>query len=202
MKNTSQIIREDCVNGYYTIVQNDLIRDTDNLSLSAVGLLAYIISLPTDWIIYKQHIEHKLVTTGLSKPSEFKRAWKECEKAGYIQTKRIRTSEGKFKWDYIVRQCPIRDVDLVEKTTDGKTMHGKTTGGKTMHGKLTDIRNKEERNKDLRSKEYKNKQYTRDSITQVAQVNETEIASMSYAEINDRFGIPSKEATIWEKYNF
>ena len=199
MKNTSQIIREDCVNGYYTIVQNDLIRDTDNLSLSAVGLLTYIISLPTDWIIYKQQIEHKLVTTGLSKPSEFKRAWKECEKAGYIQTKRIRTSEGKFKWDYIVRQCPMRDVDLVKKTTDGKTMHGKSTGGKTMHGKLTDIRSKEERSKEERNKEYTNKQSTRDSITQVAQVGNSDIKSMSYEDVVSKFGLNSKEADYWLK---
>ena len=199
MKNTSQIIREDCVNGYYTIVQNDLIRDTDNLSLSAVGLLTYIISLPTDWIIYKQQIENTLVTTGLSKPSEFKRAWKECEKAGYIQTKRIRTSEGKFKWDYIVRQCPMRDVDLVKKTTDGKTMHGKSTGGKTMHGKLTDIRSKEERNKEERNKEYTNKQSTRDSITQVTQVGNSDIKSMSYADVVSKFGLNSKEADYWLK---
>ena len=199
MNNTSQIIREDCVNGYYTIVQNDLIRDTNNLSLSAVGLLTYIISLPTDWIIYKQQIEHKLVTTGLSKPSEFKRAWKECEKAGYIQTKRIRTSEGKFKWDYIVRQCPMRDVDLVKKTTDGKTMHGKSTSGKTMHGKLTDIRSKEERSKEERNKEYTNKQSTRDSITQVAQVGNSDIKSMSYEDVVSKFGLNSKEADYWLK---
>ena len=199
MNNTSQIIREDCVNGYYTIVQNDLIRDTNNLSLSAVGLLTYIISLPTDWIIYKQQIENTLVTNGLSKPSEFKRAWKECEKAGYIQTKRIRTSEGKFKWDYIVRQCPMRDVDLVKKTTDGKTMHGKSTGGKTMHGKLTDIRSKEERSKEERNKEYTNKQSTRDSITQVAQVGNSDIKSMSYEDVVSKFGLNSKEADYWLK---
>ncbi|MDG6115402.1 DnaD domain-containing protein [Lactococcus formosensis] len=74
----------------FTILSNEFLRD-ENLSLKAKGLLAYILSLPDDWIIYFEEIEkhHK------DGKASLRTAWKDLEVNGYARTNRLIDPETK-----------------------------------------------------------------------------------------------------------
>lgn len=87
--------------GSYVQIDNCSIRDT-RLSWKAKGLLAYLLSLPDDWRINGEH----LATQGPDGISSVRSGLKELENAGYLHRKRIRTAEGKFRWDISLLETP------------------------------------------------------------------------------------------------
>ncbi|MBR2075929.1 MAG: DnaD domain protein [Exiguobacterium sp.] len=96
-----------------------------NLSLKAKGLLAYVLSLPDDWVIYTEEItkHHK------DGKAAVLTAFKELENEGHIKRERIRESNGQLKgYKTTVYETPITENRLSEV---GKTDIGKTDIGKS-----------------------------------------------------------------------
>ena len=122
MKNTSKITRStNTTKNNFTPISNNLIQN-ENLSLEAIGLVCFIVSLPESWIIYKMQIQAALKMNR----TKFDRIWKECVNAGYIKQTRIRTNNGQWKWDYEVSD---------NLSVDGLTADGLSTGGFSNDGK-------------------------------------------------------------------
>lgn len=72
--------------------------------MRAKGLLVYLLSLPETWEIHKTELQ-KHFTDG--RDAVF-RAFEELEKKGYIQVKKYRDQEGKFRVEYTVYEEPIK----------------------------------------------------------------------------------------------
>ena len=91
----------------FTIISNTGMKD-DRLSFKAKGLLAYMLTLPDDWVFYESEIaKHstdgkQAVRTGL----------KELQSAGYLVKEQARNQNGKFsKVDWVVSDEP-ENVDI------------------------------------------------------------------------------------------
>jgi hypothetical protein len=73
------------------------------LSLKSKGLLAYILSLPNNWVIHQREL------TKHFSDGEFavRAAMKELEKAGHIRGTRLRDEKGVFQgYEYVVFEDP------------------------------------------------------------------------------------------------
>tara|TARA_R100000654_G_scaffold14456_1_gene31116 strand:- start:15604 stop:16245 length:642 start_codon:yes stop_codon:yes gene_type:complete len=93
----------------YTVISNVFLRD-ERLSLKSKGLLAYVLSLPNDWVLYVSELanHHK---DGIS---AIYSAFKELTELGYVRRKRERI-EGKLGGiDYIISETPILENLNVE----------------------------------------------------------------------------------------
>lgn len=75
----------------YTVIGNAGLRDS-RLSLKSKGLLAYMLSLPDDWIFYETELT-KHCTDGRD---SIRTALKELEKLGYLVREQKRAEKGKF----------------------------------------------------------------------------------------------------------
>lgn len=92
---------KDKTNGF-TIVANDIFKRAD-VSARAKGVYIYILTLPDDWQIYKS----ELYTHFSEGRGAIDTAFKELERLGYIEKKRAKDENGKFKgWDYVVYESP------------------------------------------------------------------------------------------------
>ena len=97
----SQIVKAKGQEKFVTI-PNELARD-NSLSLKARGLITYLLSMPTDWVIYKSKL-HTQVNDGREGVNK---AFNELVAAGYIlEVKTIDTKTGQFIYDYIVYPEP------------------------------------------------------------------------------------------------
>ena len=69
----------------YTVISNVFLRD-EKLSLKSKGLLAYVLSLPNDWVLYVTELSnhHKDGTSAIYS------AFKELIEHGYVRRKRER----------------------------------------------------------------------------------------------------------------
>tara|TARA_R100000458_G_C8270875_1_gene245600 strand:+ start:1056 stop:1697 length:642 start_codon:yes stop_codon:yes gene_type:complete len=93
----------------YTVISNVFLRD-EKLSLKSKGLLAYVLSLPNDWVLYVTELSnhHKDGTSAIYS------AFKELIEHGYVRRKRERI-DGKLKGiDYIISETPILENLNVE----------------------------------------------------------------------------------------
>jgi len=107
--NTGQIVKSKS-SGNYTIIPNAMVNDVE-MSLKAKGLLVYLLSLPTDWVIYKSEIQNHHTDGRDSVASAFK----ELEIRGYILSIEIRNSKGHFKgFNYIVYENPKTENPKLE----------------------------------------------------------------------------------------
>jgi hypothetical protein len=98
----------------FTILSNEFLRD-ENLSLKAKGLLAYILSLPDNWIIYFEEVanHHR---DGVS---AVKTAWKELEQNGYARTIKLREGSRIKQWykecaDYKLLETGFLQVETLQ----------------------------------------------------------------------------------------
>lgn len=115
--NSTKIIRSVNTSKHnFTPISNTLIRNK-TLSLSAKGLIIFIVSLPEDWTIYKSWVQKEL---GLGR-FQFDRIWKECIEAGYIKTIKWKNKDGKFCYHHEVAD----NLSVVGFTDVGKTDVGK-----------------------------------------------------------------------------
>ena len=141
--NTTKIIRSaNSSKNNFTPISNKLFTD-ESISLDTVGLICYLVHLPPDWIIYKEHIQNQMQQRGCG-GTKFKRMWKEAKDSGYIIQKKIRTEEGTYDYQYV-----ISDIVLTTgtKQTYGSTTGTLSTGGLSTGGKHTSIiKNIEQKN--------------------------------------------------------
>ena len=93
----------------YTVISNVFLRD-ERLSLKSKGLLAYVLSLPNDWVLYVSELanHHK---DGIS---AIYSAFKELTELVYVRRKRERIDGKLGGIDYIISETPILENLNVE----------------------------------------------------------------------------------------
>lgn len=97
----------------FTMISNVGLRDK-NLSFKAKGLLAYMLSLPDDWVFYETELV-KHSTDGLA---SIKTGLKELQDNGYLIRKRERNEKGQLKsTDWVVNDEPIFENQTLDKPT-------------------------------------------------------------------------------------
>lgn len=121
----------------FTTISNELIQ-SDMLTSAEKDILFYLLSLPDDWIIYKQNIQLKYHKT--LKKKKFDNAWSGLKDKGYITSQRIKGENGKFSsWSYIVREIPISDLSEMGMSVIGEV--DKSTYPKSDHIQSTYLQN-------------------------------------------------------------
>jgi hypothetical protein len=110
----------------YTVILNSLITSTD-LSPDEKVILFHILSLPDDWVIYKDYF--KKYYRGCISDSKIDKVWKGLKAKGYLISTRVKSENGTFSsWKYEVREMPFTDIpetdmsenQTVENTTSQK----------------------------------------------------------------------------------
>tara|TARA_Y100000004_G_scaffold145069_1_gene165438 strand:- start:415 stop:1056 length:642 start_codon:yes stop_codon:yes gene_type:complete len=93
----------------FTVISNVFLRD-ERLSLKSKGLLAYVLSLPNDWVLYVSELanHHKDGTSAIYS------AFKELTELGYVRRKRERIDGKLGGIDYIISETPILENLNVE----------------------------------------------------------------------------------------
>ena len=86
----------------YTTINNTGLKDT-RLSWKAKGILAYILTLPDDWIFYMEEVT-KHSKDGIA---SLKAGMKELKECGYVKRFPIKGEDGKIsKWEMIIYEVP------------------------------------------------------------------------------------------------
>lgn len=191
-KNTTRIIRSvNTSKNNFTPISNTLLKN-ENLSLEARGLLAFIISLPETWIIWKGVIQKKLKLGRY----HFDRVWKECSDAGYIKTKKYRTSKGNFAYHY-----EITDNLSVVDSTDAQL----SDSGLFIVGKPNTIEKKDEEKKDVENIDLLNKEAAKPRLVYerlikgVLQTSDKELFFNSLEDINELGANKLAEENNWSE---
>ncbi|MCI0766160.1 DnaD domain protein [Bacillus sp. TL12] len=97
-------------NKNYTTINNTGLRD-ERLSWKAKGILAYILSLPDDWVFYMEEI----ATHAKDKISSLYSGMKELKKYGYVKRFPIKDEKGKIlKWETVIYEVPQTENPHVE----------------------------------------------------------------------------------------
>jgi hypothetical protein len=105
----------------FTIVSNATLRDA-TLSWRARGLLAYLLSLPTDWEVSFTHLE-KQASEGRT---ALRSALGELEAGGYVRRQRLNTDDGQFRWVTFVYERPQMPVEATQSAPDASTVPAAT----------------------------------------------------------------------------
>jgi hypothetical protein len=100
--NTGQIVKSKSTERFTTL-PNELIK-SNTLSLDEKGLLSYLLSLPSDWVIYRKNLYNNLP----DKPGTIDRAFKGLQEKGYVISIKVNDkSTGRFiGWNHIVYDIP------------------------------------------------------------------------------------------------
>lgn len=94
----------------YTTINNTGLKDT-RLSWKAKGILAYILTLPDDWIFYMEEVT-KHSKDGIA---SLKAGMKELKECGYVKRFPVKGEDGKIsKWETIIYEVPQVEKPLVE----------------------------------------------------------------------------------------
>lgn len=102
----------------YTVLPNDVFHS--DLSLGAIGLLAYFLSLPPDWVIYKTTLHTKL-NIGRDKLDKY---FNELRNKGFVvSVKKI--DKGKISYEHIVYDKPFNGEPQQPKPITAQPSTGK-----------------------------------------------------------------------------
>lgn len=88
----------------YTILQNELLRDT-RLSWKARGLLAYLLSQPPGWHTWLEH----LATQAPDGRDSVRAGLRELESCGYLRRWRTQDPRGHWHWNSTVYDTPVEN---------------------------------------------------------------------------------------------
>ncbi|AUB61928.1 DNA-binding protein [Bacillus cereus] len=89
-------------NKNYSVVNNTGLRD-ERLSWKAKGILAYILTLPDDWIFYRE----ELATHAKDGLDSLRSGMKELKEYGYLQRIPIRNDKNKIvSWETVIHEVP------------------------------------------------------------------------------------------------
>ncbi|HDR7801521.1 TPA: DnaD domain protein [Bacillus tropicus] len=95
----------------YTTINNTGLRD-ERLSWKAKGILAYILSLPDDWVFYMEEIS----THAKDGIDSLRVGMKELKKYGYVRRFPVKNEKGKItNWETIIYEVPQVENPLMEK---------------------------------------------------------------------------------------
>ena len=111
--NTGQIVKSKSTERFTTL-PNELIK-SKTLSLDEKGLLSYLLSLPSDWVIYKKNLYNNLP----DKPGTIDRAFKGLQNKGYILSIKMHDlGTGRFVgWNHVVYDIPAENEDIRVRET-------------------------------------------------------------------------------------
>ncbi|PFC37567.1 DnaD domain protein [Bacillus cereus] len=102
----------------YTTINNTGLRD-ERLTWKAKGILAYILSLPDDWVFYMEEV----ATHAKDKLDSLKSGMKELKEHGYVKRFPIKDEKGKIiRWETIIYEVPQGEYPLVENPPVGKPL--------------------------------------------------------------------------------
>jgi len=122
--NTGQIIKSRTTERFTTL-PNEVIKSKD-LSLEDKGLLSYLLSLPSDWVIYKQNLYNSLP----DKKGSIDRSFKSLQKKGYILSVKVHDQKtGRFiGWNHVVYDIPaeVEKIQQSENPTSENTEIGES----------------------------------------------------------------------------
>ncbi|MBJ8031046.1 conserved phage C-terminal domain-containing protein [Bacillus cereus group sp. N21] len=94
----------------YTTINNTGLRD-ERLTWKAKGILAYILSLPDDWVFYMEEV----ATHSKDKLDSLKSGIKELKEHGYVKRFPVKNEKGKIaRWEMIIYEVPQGEYPLVE----------------------------------------------------------------------------------------
>ncbi|HFU7080336.1 TPA: DnaD domain protein [Bacillus cereus] len=93
----------------YTTINNTGLRD-ERLSWKAKGILAYILSLPDDWVFYMEEIS----THAKDGIDSLRVGMKELKKFGYVRRFPVKNEKGKItNWETIIYEVPqVENPDM------------------------------------------------------------------------------------------
>ncbi|WP_150283768.1 DnaD domain-containing protein [Rummeliibacillus sp. TYF-LIM-RU47] len=115
-------------NGNYTVMNRTALNDK-RLSWKAKGIIAYMLSMPDDWIFYKD----ELMTHSADGKAAFHSGFKELKDCGYVERRPVKDEKTKkiTHWETIVHEIPCEPQ--TEKPEGGKTTDWKTSEWETRH---------------------------------------------------------------------
>ncbi|EJR53675.1 hypothetical protein IIO_05932, partial [Bacillus cereus VD115] len=89
-------------NRNYSVINNTGLRD-ERLSWKAKGILAYILTLPDDWVFYRE----ELATHSKDGIDSLKSGMKELKEYGYVKRAPIRNDKNKIvSWETVIHEVP------------------------------------------------------------------------------------------------
>lgn len=136
--------------GNFTVLPNEIFKQ--NLSLEAIGLLASLLKLPSDWVIQKSYL-HIQLELGRDK---LDRIFKELQEKGFILSIKEYDDKGRFTYNHIVYDKPYNGESVLEEPSAIKPSTENPTTAKLQLQKK-EILNKELINKEI-NKENNNKE--------------------------------------------
>jgi hypothetical protein len=105
--NSGQIIKSKTA-GQFVTITNEIARSPE-LSLKAKGLLLHLLSLPSDWVLYKANLYNSIN----EKKGSIDSAFKELQDKGFILSVKVCDTLGRFVgWNHVVYDIPAE----IEKT--------------------------------------------------------------------------------------
>jgi len=125
----------------YVSISNDVLQD-ERLSWAARGLLAYLLSKPTDWHVMMRD----LIKQSPGGREKNQGILKELERMGYLHRSRVRGARGRFVWTSIVYEVP-------RSTMNGFTVNGQTVDGSAVNGKAVHVHSTDGENTDVQNTE-------------------------------------------------
>ncbi|QPQ35926.1 DnaD domain-containing protein [Lysinibacillus sp. JNUCC-52] len=101
-------------NNNYVVMNRTALND-NRLSWKAKGIMAYMLSMPDDWVFYLD----ELMTHSTDGKASFRAGFNELKTCGYIERKPIREGQRIKEWETVVHEVPINslltDFQEVEK---------------------------------------------------------------------------------------
>lgn len=118
----------------YESLSRSMLQDTENLSLQAIGLLAYLTSLPDGWQVHKTELHKRFKMNGKTSVAT---AWDILIKQGYILQFKKRNGRS-FDYSYYHFHEPFSEEDIkeIEKLEGYKIWDG---SGKSYSVKLDEV---------------------------------------------------------------
>lgn len=180
-------------NKNYSVINNEFLK-RDDLSWKAKGILAYVLSLPNDWIINIDEVMNH-ATEG---KAAFRSGWNELVEAGYIERNPIREKQRIKYWETIVKEKPgitaiplLTDFQEVENKEVEKLANSSIDISVTTHDNI-DMRSSQ---KGLEGHDNNGScppdKSVRDNITRI---NNTSINTNEQNALNDNFN------KLWKLY--
>ncbi|ANC11220.1 MULTISPECIES: DnaD domain protein [Bacillus cereus group] len=104
----------------YSVINNTGLKDK-RLSWKAKGILAYILTLPDDWVFYREELS-KHAKDGIN---SLRAGMQELKEYGYIKRFPVRDEKNKIvRWETIIYEIPVDDYPPVENPPAGKPVAG------------------------------------------------------------------------------
>lgn len=110
MSNIGQIIKSRSTDKFTTIPNE--IAQSKELTSEEKGFLLYLLSLPSNWVVYRDNLYQNLG----DKPGTIDRIFKQLQKKGYILSVKVYGHSHKFAgWNHIVYDTPTTSILNVDE---------------------------------------------------------------------------------------